>query len=87
MISGTFSGTQEFVELTPAESIRYPRTVWVNPTAGLVTVQYSVDGGLNWSAVPGMSGLSGNSDATLLVPVTHLKFFGDATAAGTWGIV
>jgi hypothetical protein len=82
---GTFNGT------TPTEiKMRYaplPATVWVRPTAGTVSVLYSVDEAVNYIAVTALTTASAYSDTVLTGPITNLKFVGDGgTAAGTWGV-
>jgi hypothetical protein len=82
---GTFSGT------TPTEiKMRYaplPATVWVRPTAGTVSVLYSVDEAVNYIAVTTLTAASVYSDTVLTGPITNLKFVGDGgTSAGTWGV-
>ncbi len=64
-----------------------PATVWVRPTAGTVTVYYSVDNGTNWTAVTALSAAATYADTVMTGPVTNLRFVGDGvTAAGTWGV-
>jgi hypothetical protein len=63
-----------------------PATVWVRPTAGTATVSYSIDEGVNYTTVTSLNGVAVYSEAQLTGPVTHLKFTGDASAAGTWGV-
>lgn len=83
--AGTFNGVEAFVVGMKYAPI--PATVWVRPSAGTVSVLYSVDGGTNYTAVTGLMAAAAYSDALLSGPVTNLKFVGDgATAAGTWGI-
>lgn len=82
---GTFNGTTAYeikMKFAPL-----PATVWVRPTAGTVTVSYSVDDGVNYTAVTALNASAAYADTSLTGPVTHLKFAGDgATAAGTWGV-
>lgn len=82
---GTFSGTT-----TTDIKMKWaplPATVWVRPTAGTVTVSYSVDEGVNYTAVTSLSAAAAFSDSVLTGPVTNLRFAGDGvTAAGTWGV-
>lgn len=82
---GTFSGTTAYtVQMWGAP---LPATVWVRPTAGSVTVSYSVDDGVNYTAITALTAAAAYVDTSLTGPVTHLKFVGDgATAAGTWGV-
>jgi hypothetical protein len=83
--AGSFSGTTAFpIDMIDAP---LPCTVWVRPSAGTVTVSYSVDGGTNYTTVSALSAAAAYADTSLTGPVTHLKFVGDgATAAGTWGV-
>lgn len=82
---GSFSGTTSYevkMKFAPL-----PATVWVRPTAGTVTVSYSVDEGANYTTVSALSAAAAYADTQLTGPVTNLKFTGDGvTAAGTWGI-
>jgi hypothetical protein len=83
--NGTFSGTAEYVRAMKGCPI--PATVWVRPTAGSVTVSYSTDDGTNYTAITALTAKSAYTEASMTLPVTHLKFAGDgATAAGTWGV-
>lgn len=83
--SGTFNGTTAYTIAMKGAPI--PATVWVRPTAGTVTVSYSVDNGVNYTAVAALTASAAYADTSLTGPVTHLKFAGDgATAAGTWGV-
>ena len=82
---GTFSGTTSFIIKTKWCPI--PATIWVRPTAGAVTVSYSVDEGVNYTAITDLTSAAAYADVALTGPVTHLRFVGDGgTAAGTWGI-
>jgi hypothetical protein len=82
---GAFNGTNAYVLNMKFAPI--PATVWVRPTAGTVSVLYSVDDGVNYTAITVLTASSVYEDTTLTGPVTHLKFVGDVgTAAGTWGI-
>lgn len=82
---GSFSGTTATdikMKFAPL-----PATVWVRPTAGTVTVSYSVDEGTNYTTVTALSAAAAYADTVLTGPVTNLRFVGDGvTAAGTWGI-
>lgn len=82
---GTFSGTTSYeikMKFAPL-----PATVWVRPTAGTVTVSYSVDEGANYTTVTALSAAAAYAESALTGPVTNLKFTGDGvTAAGTWGV-
>lgn len=82
---GSFAGTNAF-----EVNMKYcpiPATVWMRPTAGTVSLLYSLDGGVNYTAVTGMTAVAAFADIDLTGPVTNLKFVGDGgTAAGTWGI-
>ena len=82
---GTFSGTSS--EAIKMKFAPLPATVWVRPTAGTVSVLYSVDEGTNYTAVLTLTAIAAYTDVTLTGPVTNLKFVGDGiTAAGTWGV-
>lgn len=63
-----------------------PATVWVRPSAGTATVSYSVDNGVNYITVASLNGVSTYSEAQISGPITNLKFTGDGSAAGTWGV-
>lgn len=82
---GSFAGTASYevkMKFAPL-----PATVWVRPTAGTVSVLYSVDEGANYTAVAALTAAAAYADSQLSGSVTNLKFVGDgATAAGTWGI-
>ena len=82
---GTFSGTTAYeikMKFAPL-----PATVWVRPSAGTVSVLYSVDEGTNWTAVTSLTSSAAYADTVLTGPVTNLRFSGDGvTAAGSWGI-
>jgi hypothetical protein len=83
--NGSFSGTTAYT--VAMKGCPIPATVWVRPTAGTVTVSYSVDNGTNYTTVTALTAKSAYSETAMTGPVTHLKFVGDgATAAGTWGI-
>ena len=83
--NGSFSGTTAYT--IAMKGCPIPATVWVLPTAGTVTVSYSVDGGTNYTSVTGLTAAAAYSDIALTGPVTHLKFAGDGvSAAGAWGI-
>lgn len=82
---GSFSGTTAYT--VKMKFAPLPATVWVRPTAGTVSVQYSVDDGVNYTAVATLTAAAAYVDTQLTGPVTHLKFVGDGgTAAGTWGV-
>lgn len=82
---GSFDGTTAYeikMKFAPL-----PATVWVRPTAGAVSVLYSVDEGVNYTAVTALTAAAAYADSQLSGPVTNIKFVGDGgTAAGTWGI-
>lgn len=82
---GTFSGTTAYeikMKFAPL-----PATVWVRPSAGTVSVLYSVDEGTNYTAVTALTASAAYADSVLTGPVTNIKFVGDGvSAAGTWGI-
>jgi len=82
---GSFSGTASYevkMKFAPL-----PATIWVRPSAGTVTVSYSVDDGANYTAITALTAKAAYDDTQLVGPVTNIKFVGDGvTAAGTWGI-
>jgi hypothetical protein len=82
---GTFSGTTAYeikMKFAPL-----PATVWVRPSAGTVSVLYSVDEGTNYTAVTALTAAAAYADLTINGPVTNIKFVGDGvTSAGSWGI-
>lgn len=82
---GTFAGVASYdIKMKYAP---LPATVWVRPSAGSVSVFYSVDDGDNWVAVTALTAKAAFADTVLTGPITNLRFVGDgATAAGTWGI-
>jgi hypothetical protein len=83
--SGSFAGVTAF--LVKMKYAPLPATVWVQPSAGTVSVLYSVDDGVNYTAVTALTSAAAFSDTVLTGPITNLKFVGDgSTAAGTWGV-
>lgn len=81
---GTLNTTSEYevkMKFAPL-----PGTVWVRPSAGTATVSYSVDNGVNYTAVAGLNGVASYSEAQITGPITNLKFTGDGSSAGTWGV-
>ena len=82
---GTFSGAAEYI--VKMKFAPLPATVWVRPTAGTVSVLYSVDEGTNYTAVADLTAEAAYSETQLTAGVTNLKFVGDGvSAAGTWGV-
>ena len=63
-----------------------PATVWVRPSAGTATVSYSVDNGVTYTTIVSLNGVSIYSEAQISGPITNLKFTGNASAGGTWGV-
>lgn len=63
-----------------------PAVLWVRPAGGTWTVEYSVDNGVNYQALTGLTGATAYSEVVAEAGFTHLRITSTSTAGGTWGI-
>ena len=67
-------------------AVRLDGTIWVKPAGGTWTVDYSVDNGVSYSSLVGLTGATAETKMQVTSGFTHLKITSSSTDGGTWGI-
>lgn len=67
-------------------AFRLPGTIWIKPAGGTWTVDYSVDNGVTFASLVGLTGASARTEMQVTSGFTHLRITSSSTAGGTWGI-
>lgn len=62
-----------------------PATLWVRPAGGTLTVEYSVDGGVNYQSLTALTGAAAYADTIVQAGFTNIRITPSGADGGSWG--